>query len=475
VGQLSAQIVKQVSLSEQPTVKGQKSLGMLPWSTSFSSIPAVGIVSLVDRRGKTGKLWLGGLPDALLEHYHLQSCFHALSRESEIIPWLEAPTPTLVQLRSRQGKTAIALHLSGPLLEQGLFLEEAVRVLPRAVSLRLALGSNLSRIERVDATSVVSMKRSSLRIVGSGQPADYIFTQLPVPMPDLGSVKISSTMPLTLSLSTPPPTQSYGLAYLGGALLPNTVGDRGEVVKRAIERLQPTLDTLLAIRILDLSLNHCAAALRISATLEQVEATPQPLMRLQSEGVVLPKPLGDAPEPVIPKADKTSRVFSIPNGTPIQYRISNWDSVPIYIFVVGFSGGTSAFASYALSSSSTDDHKPLLKPVVVQPGSSVLLPVAAQAWKVTGSNGLNKIFIIGTRQPLGQTLAIQTNGMKSILPSLSPGFAPLLQPLAIAQAVFADLHQFSLPKTTALGIQGQGLWALDIEAWATLQFVYTTV
>lgn len=474
VGQLSAQIAAQVGASaQQPTAKGQNSRGILPWSTSFLSMPAVGIVSLVDRRGKLGKLWLGGLPDVLLEQYRHQSCFRALSRDAQSIPWLDAPTPTWVQLRSRQGKTAIAQHLSGPLLQPGLFLEEAIRVLPRAISLRLALGSNLSRIERVDASSVVS-KRSSLRIVGSEQPADYIFTQARVPMPDLAAVKISSPTPLTLSLSMPP-TQSYGLVDLGGALISNTVGDRGEVVKRAIERLEPTLDTLLAMKLLELSLNHSAAALRMSATLEQVGETPQPLMRLQSMGVVLPQLSSEANEPAIPKADKTSKVFSIPSSTLIQYRISNWDSVPIYLLLVGFNGGASAFASYALNSSSpADDRKPVLKPIVVQPGGSVLLPITAQAWKASGTVGLNKIFIMGTRQPLVQTLAAQMSAMKS-LPSMSSGFAAVVQPLAIAQAIFADLHQLSLPKTTALGIKDQGLWALDIEEWVTLQFVYTTV
>jgi hypothetical protein len=474
VGKLSDQIATQVGASaQQPTAKGQNSQGMLTWSTSFLSMPAVGIVSLVDRRGKLGKLWLGGLPDMLLEQYSLQSCFRALSRDAQAIPWLDAPTPTWVQLRSRQGKTAIAQHLSGPLLQEGLFLEEAIRVLPRAISLRLALGSNLSRIERVDASSVVS-KRSSLRIVGSKQPADYIFTQLRVPMPDLAAVKISSITPLMLSLSTPP-TQSYGLANLGGAVISNTVGDRGEVVKRAIERLEPTLDTLLAMKLLEMSLNHSAAALRISATLEQVTETPQPLMRRQSMGVVLPLPSGEATEPAAPKADKTSKVFSIPSGTLIQYRISNWDSVAIYLLLVEFSSGASAFASYALNSSSpAEDRKPVLKPIVVQPGGSVLLPVTTQAWKASGTAGLNKIFVLGTRQPLVQTLAAQMSGMKS-LPSMSPGFAAVVQPLAIAQAIFADLHQLSLPKTTALGIKDQGLWAFDIEEWVTLQFVYTTV
>lgn len=460
-GQLSSQLSRQIGPGLQVTAQGQKGLGMLPWSTQFADIPALGVVNLVDRRGKTVKLWLGGLPTALLEQYQVQSCFRT-----------EATPATWVQMKSRQGWTAIAQHLSGPLLQAGLLLQEAIRVLPRRISLRLALDSNLSRIEQVDAMSVVSTQRSRLRLVRSEQPADYIFTKLPVSTAT--DPQLPNPSPLTLSLNTLS-TASYGLAYLGGGVVPNTVGDRGEVVKRALERLQSTLEILLAIKLLELSLNHSATALRVSATLEQLEETSQPLIRVQSAGVILPQPPDKPLELEVPKADKTSKVLSLPNGTAIQYRISNWDTVPIYVLVVGFNGGTSAFASYALDGSPTTERKPTLKPIVIQPSSSVILPIATQAWKASSLAGLNQTFVLCTRVPLAHTLIAQSNSMKSMLPSLTSGFTPLLKPLAIAQAIFADLHQASFPTTSALGITNKNLWALDITEWATLQFVYTTL
>lgn len=482
VGQLSAAIAQHIGPGPQPTAKGQKSGGMLPGSTGLSATPASGIVSLVDRRGKTGKLWLGGLPDRLLELYQGQSCFRAFNPfpawadaslpRANLILLPEVPPPTLVQIRSREGWTAIAQHLSGPLLQEGWFLEEFVRVLPRAISLRLALGSDLSRIERVDATSAMSIKNSRLRMVGSDRPGDYTFTKLLVPQSE--PVQSFPLPPLTLTLSNQPPTR-YGLAYLGGALLSNTVGERGEVVKRAIERLQPTLDTLLAMKLLELSLNQGASALRISASLEQVEESPQPLIRLQSMGFFLPPPTEENRIPIAPKADKTNKVLTIPSGTSIQYRLSNGDTVPIYALLVGFNGGTFAFASYALDGGSSAERQPLLNPLMIQPGASVILPVAAQVWKASGFAGLNKTFIICTRQPLIQTLAAQMKGMKSMLPNISPGFALVLNPLAIAQAILADLHQASLSTTSALGITDKNIWALNVQEWATLEFVYTTV
>jgi Caspase domain len=501
-GQLSAKLIQHNGPGTQPAIKGQQSLGMLPWSGGFAAMPqAVGFVNLVDRRGQTAKVWLGGLPEPLLELYQTQSCFRTRKTalglsadrsrtapgstervelgEGSLTDGLvaegnpeESANATLVQLRSRQGWTAIAQHLSGPLLQEALFLEEAIRVLPRAVSLRLALGMNLSRIERVDATSVVSMARSSLRIVRSEQPADYVFTNIPAPAKV--AQPLSSPSFLTLPIDSLP-SASYGLAYLGGAIMPNTVGDRGEVVKRAIERLQPTLDTLLAIKLLELSLNDGAAALRVSVTLEQVEESPQPLMRVQSAGFAVPLPaMVDMTEPVAPRAEKTSKVFSLPSETPIQYRLINWDTVPVCVLVVGFNGGSSAFASYAIDGNPTAERKPILKPLVVQPGSALVLPVAAQAWKASNFAGLNKIFAICTRQPLAQTLASQTQGIKSMLPNTTSGFVPLPKPLAIAQAIFADLHQASLPETRALGITGKHQWALEARQWATLQFIYTT-
>jgi Caspase domain len=481
-GQLSTQLTQGIGPGTQPTAKGQKSTEMLPWSTGLTLMPAVGIVSLVDRRGKTGKLWLGGLPDTLLELARGQSCFRAINpfpsgtdvsvTPANLVLLPDVPPPTLVQIRSRQGPTAIAQHLSGPLLQEGWLLEEAIRILPRNISLRLALGSDLSRIERVDATSVVSMKKNSLRMVSRAQPADYVFTKLLQPPTE--PMASSRPSPLTLALSNPPPAR-YGLAYLGGALISNTVGERGEVVKRAIERLQPTLDTLLAMKLLELSLNQAGSALRISASLEQVEESPQILIRLHSMGVVLPQPTNETPEPALPKADKNSSVLSIPSGTPIQYRITNGEPFPIYVLLVGFNGGTSTFASYTLDGDPPQEGKPLLKTLVVQPGGSAILPIAAQAWKASSFAGLNKTFVIGTRQPLSQALVAQINGMKSLLPSVSSGFASLSNPLTIAQALLADLHQASLPATSSLGITGSDIWALDVQEWASLQFVYTTV
>ncbi len=488
---LSNRMAQHLGAIPQPAIKGQ-SFSTLPWALDSLAMPqAVGFISSTNRSGQTSKVWLGGLRAELLELYQSQSCFRVArasaapsdlasnTRTSEVLNSVMvnsakvaiAPSvQTLVQLKSRRGWTAIADLRSGPSLVEGALLTEAIRVLPKNIALKLALGSSLNRIERVDATSFISMENKSLQVVGETQPADYIFTKIStaqtLPSPSVAADPIQSR---------PQSSDSFGLAYLSGTLLPNTAITRSGVVKIALQRLRPELDTLLAVKLLTLSVND-ATALHVSATLEQVEDVLQPLIRLQTPGEPEIPFVEGQPETLISKADKSAKILSIPSGTIIQYRINNWNRFPIYVWLVGVNSSTTLFSSYAKESTTAlADNPAILKPLMIQPGTSVTLPTASQVWKASNMTGLNQAFLIVTRQPLTQTLAMQTTMLKSTLPSAIAGFIPLSNPLPVIQKLFEDLHQASLPATEALGIAPQNAWALDIDAWASLQFVYRTI
>jgi Caspase domain len=476
---LSNQMAQHLGAIPQPMIKGQ-SFSTLIWASDSLTMPqAIGFIASTNRSGQTSKVWLGGLRAELLELYQSQSCFRVASAVPLTIspdarmPGILAPkgiaqsTVTLVQLRSRQGWTAIADRRLGPSLVEGAFLTEAIRVLPKNIALKLALGSGLNRIERVDATSFISMENKSLQVVGDTQPADYIFTKISTPTPSL--------IPADPVQRSPQSPDAFGLAYLSGTLLPNTVITRSGVVKIALQRLRSTLDTLLALKLLALSVND-VSALHVSATLEQVEDIPQPLVRLQTPGDPEIPFFEQLTEALVSKADKSAKILSIPSGTAIQYRINNWNRFPVYVWLVGVNSSTTLFSSYAKESpTALADSPPILKPLMIQPGASVTLPTASQAWKASNMIGLNQAFLIVTRQPLTQTLAMQTTMLKSALPSAIAGFVPLPDPLPVIQKLFEDLHQASLPITTPLSIAPKNAWALDIDAWASLQFVYRTV
>jgi Caspase domain len=483
---LSNRMAQHLGTIPQPMIKGQ-SFSALPWALGSLAMPqAIGFIASTNRSGQTSKIWLGGLRAELLELYQAQSSLRAVrATTTPLTASVNAGTPegldsaraaiaplttTLVQLRSRQGWTAIADLRLGPSLVEGTFLAEAIRVLPKNIALKLALGSGLNRIERVDATSFISMENKSLQVVGDTRPADYIFTKISttktLPSPSVASDPIQS------SLETP---DSFGLAYLSGTLLPNTAITRSGVVKIALQRLRPTLDTLLALKLLALSIND-VSGLHVSATLEQVDDIPQPLIRLQTPGDPEIPFFEQLTEGLVSKADKSAKILSISSGTVIQYRINNWNRFPVYVWLVGVNSSTTLFSSYAKESTTVlADNLATLRPLMIQPGTSVTLPTASQVWKASNMTGLNQAFLIVTRQPLTQTLAMQTTMLKSTLPSAIAGFVPLPDPLPVIQKLFEDLHQASLSATAPLGIAPQNAWALDIDAWASLQFVYRTV
>jgi Caspase domain len=506
---LSNQMAQRIGEIPQPTIRGQKTFSVLPWAVGSPEVPqAVGLITSTNRSGQTSEVWLGGLRAELLELCQPQSCFRVTTASP--YPIVQAPTPesaesspqalkgpdpkevmdpsmtppptppetlsqsysqplsqsppaTLVQLRSRRGLKAIADRLQGPPLKKGDCLAEAIRVLPKNIALTLALGSNLNRIERVDATSFISMENKSLRIVGDSQPADYVFTKISG-SPSTGEENLLGA----------PASNSYGLASLSGTLLPNSTVARESVAKLALQRLRPTLESLLALKLLILSMND-ASTLRVSATLEQAGETPQPLIRLQTPRLQAGFLVEEPDEKSMAKADKIAKILSIPSGTAIQYRIDNWNAFPVYVWLVGISNGMTLFSSYARDSTpSQSDSSAAIKPLAIQPGASVALPTASQMWKASSTAGLNQAFLFVTRQPLTLTLAMQAALLKSALPSAIAGFIPLPNALSVIQKLFEDLHQLSIPTSEPLGIFPKNAWALDIEAWSSLQFVYHT-
>jgi Caspase domain len=487
---LSNRMAQQIGAIPQPMIKGQN-FSALPWALgSFAMPQTVGFIASTNRSGQTSKVWLGGLRAELLELYQPQSYFRAVRAsvapamtssdagmpevlDTAMVTIAPSTATTLVQLKSRRGWTAIAERRLGPPLVEGAFLAEAIRVLPKNIALKLALGSDLNRIERVDATSFISMENRSLQVVGDTRPADYVFTKISTAKTSTAKTSPPSSVALDSIQGGSQSSNSYGLAYLSGMLLPNTAITRSGVVKLALQRLRPTFDTLLALKLLELSVND-AAMLHISATLEQAEDN-QPLIRLQTPGGPEIPFIEGQSETLVSKADKSAKILSIPNGTAIQYRINNWNRFPVYVWLVGVNSSTTLFSSYAKESTAQSDSPPILRPLAVQPGTSVTLPTATQVWKTSNMIGLNQAFLIMTRQPLAQTLAMQTTMLKSNLPSAIAGFIPLPDPLPVIQKLFEDLHQASLPMAEPLGIAPQNAWVLDIDAWASLQFVYRTV
>jgi hypothetical protein len=449
-------------------------------------VGAEGIVTAIEDDG-TIKLKLTGLPGTLLEHYGLNSCFTVDSGVA------------ILQVRLRDGLTAKARLIGVPepnnsQLQIGQQVQEFIRVLPRNLGLTVALDVNLERIERVDATSAFANITAVNSIVtAKGQVADCL----------LARVQATDSMV----------EGGYGLFSVGGVLLPNTVGDANEAVKSAVHRLMPKLDKLLAAKLWRLTANEDSSRLAVRATLEMIEQTPQALIRRETRRpIFMTCPDNNlAPAPSHPVAcsvnlssvDKNQQSLnrtitpinldtsilphlipstdgsflpSLSRGSRIQYRLENNGDRPLYFLLFGIDPDGEAIALYSyqlVNQLESSNSQALFTNQVIQPGERLIIPHPSTSfsWIVSGAVGLAEIQIIFAPAPFTKTLESLSNSQHP--QGDKEQIINLPNPLKVAQAMLQDLHAASAAPIE-MGFTSDS-YALDVNAWATLSFVYQIV
>lgn len=498
-----------VGKEQQPRLIAQKSLDqplLAYYLPPDPNIGADGVVTAVEENGRTVQLWLAGLPATVLEYYSSNSLLSLppakiAIEELKVEGNLENPQPSTpekpqLQIRSKEGLTARArfIAISGAdnyELQVGQLVQESVRVLPRNIGLTLALDANLERIERVDATSAFSTIHYVSSVVTAGeQPADYLFGKVSLPQPaaPTPAASLSDSAPSgTEASASLVRTEGYGLFYLAREPIRNTAGDLGEAVKSAVNRLTPKLKTLLAAKLLRLTANEGSSHLGIRASLEII--TPKPKVVMQRETL---RASSSSQALADKKTDGklTSRIgegsiLSLPIGTRIQYRLENYSDRPIYFMLLGFDTSSNAIAFYKIQSSpeaEESENKLPLTNAAIAPRETLTLPksLEASSWIVSGPIGLAEIQLICSREPFTKALAALEAARRPKGDGEQIG--DLFNPLEVAQAVLQDLHDASttlMAKTASYALESLGTvsdtYALDVNAWATLSFIYQVV
>jgi len=281
------------------------------------------------------------------------------------------------------------------------------------------------------------------------------------------------------SSSSPIYYSQYGLFLPGFYLSPNTVGSEGEAVKTAVQRLGPTLQTLLAVKLLRLSGNEGASRLGVRATLEMVAPTEQVLMQRTTIRASGPDPASDSVSADL--AENAARMtdsgmISLPIGSRIQYRVHNYSDAPVYFILLGTDTSGNAIAllpPHSFANPSGLETNPLQQQAVGI-GETIVLPAASSPfkWVLQGPTGLNEVQLILSRSPLIQTLAALESTQHPRGDFQRLGI--LVSPLEVARAVLQDLHQASVPAAETVAATPDS-FALDMNAWATLSFIYQVV
>ena len=455
-------VEQKMGLAQQPEMHSDLKVSNDDLPVSFAgslwnSPAADGAVTAVEDGGKTVQLWLGGLPPEVLECCGA-SVFSSVSSEGD----------RLLVLRSRTGLSAKAQILAAPARKEGKLtagelVTEAIRVLPRNISLIVALDSDLERIERVDATSAFATVPQVSAVAGE-QSADCRFGRVP-----------STTVAQISSAQEPAVYPSrYGLFSLGQTLIPNTDGDRGEAVKVAVQRLTPQLKTLLAAKLLRLTAKVGSSRLKVRAVL----ATLAPQSRVVAERSSVRAAEAEPLEPLSAEIEQSagfellskrlSKRLSLTQGCRIQYRLYNESDRPVYFVVFSLDSAGRLLVLNPDAKNTVGE-----TPGAIEPGGNLSVPGdRPYGSTVSGPIGLVETQIIFSEAPFDRTLAALEGGMQQVRDAQP--IRVLLNPLQVARAVLEDLHAASMAGAMNAGISTDD-FALDVNIWATLSFVYRVI
>ena len=506
LGRAAGQVEQHLGQEQQPQLLGQASrdpslpLYFLP--PAFTS-SADGVVTAVEDNGSSFKLWLGGLPPSIAEHYMAGAIVQVVPAISPVTDPTSEPAPELateaavetgqnqllqaqaplLQIRSRNGLAVRAkpYGASKPLPQAvvvGNQIWEVLRLLPKGLGLTVALDSTLERIERVDATSAFSSVPSVSSVITGDQPADCFFgkaqgiVQAAYAATSDESLSSQEIEDLLAQNGSDAPQSGYGLFWIGRAAIPNTLADGEEAVKTAINRLTPQLQTLLAIKLLRLTANAGSSRIGVRATLEMV--SPQ-------ERIIIQQQVSRSADPpvesqVAPLLAGEGEVPAIPIDSRIQYRLHNFSDRPLYFILLGLDSSGSAIALYPAPTATSEESKarPVPHDSIIHAGETLVIPQASisSEWVVHEPRGVAETHLIFSPSPLTQTYNALSESMRSM--SSARRVSMLSQPLTVARAVLQDIHQASMPLVNPDDVPSE-TYALHTNAWATLSFVYQVI
>ena len=421
---------------QQPTIQGKVEQTTLPYYTApKSSISADGFVADID--SKTVYLQLTGIPSGIIDCYGVNSCFSLISKSGN---WEQK---NLLQISSREGLEAKAQLIqsteSAPKIQVGQLVQEAIRILPQDLGLIVGL-NDLERIERVDATSALSIVNTvTSAVVAEDQNVDCLLSK--VQKTDI--------------------EKGYGLLTVAGTIIPKTVGNTNEAVKSAISRLEPQFTNLLAEKWLELTVNEDSSLLPIEVTLESSSQLFRKTSRIsQSTKLSSTKSLAvDIPVLIA--------------GSKIQLSLKNNSDRTLYGMILEVNTKNHRVAPYIAEDIDAEGKLVNLKDIAIAANSQVIVPEAADSWEwdISPSQGITKMYVIFATKPFSNTLRLISQIPTATL--ARPHILNISDPLRIVRGILQDLNDTSAVSSEIID-PNTDVYALDTKSWASLKFTYQT-
>lgn len=375
------------------------------------------------------ELELVGLSLLLLSNYGINSCFKAINQNKNVI----------VQINYLEGNKAKGTVLKNEdnYLKEGLILQEYIRVISDDIGLNIALNDTLEKIEKVDATSALSVISKVVSVSKIGETfADSILDKI---THDKNNV------------------EGYGLYSPTGVLYPNSSPKNPhEAVSTAIKRLTSPLKITLASKLLNLTHNQYSSRLPVNVTLT---VNTDKSSSYTQEYTINSKFNQTSPQT---KLENDDLLINIPLGSQFKININNENNFDLYYLLLGINSSRQGIAYF-----SSDNY-------VINSLESVTFPeiFSPLKWIVNASKGTGELILICAKSPFNKTLnkLYQNSNIKPEVEQV----IILDNPEIIAKSVLEDLHEGSNLNHDLIG-NLTGVYALKLSDWATFRFVYNIV
>jgi hypothetical protein len=297
------------SSSQEPIyeVKPGSSNGQqLIYFTAQQSGPAEAVVTKVE--GDRAELWLGGLDPQSLAAFDQNAVLKAIDSKGD--------RQGQVRIESRNGLVGRGKLLNAA--RPGALLQEQVRGIPTGLTLKIGLDPSLGNDVTQAKQSLQAIKRIEAASLQQGE-VQYL----------LGRMTAAYRQQLQQAgIQNPPLTGSIGLFYPGLDVVPGSFGVVGESVTGAIDRLQAKLKSLLAARIVKLTLNTNSSRLQVAVAMNPAGKDNQ---LIASTFAV--RGVGSS-APSKAQVSNSTDPKKLPLGTSIQFRLTNNEPRELYFSVL---------------------------------------------------------------------------------------------------------------------------------------------
>ncbi len=420
------------------------------------------INSTGDRR--SADVYLAGLPIAVLSNYAAGSILNVISNNltnntisdgaennqaiaQPIAQLLQPQIQTTVQLKSRNGFNGKVEILSdrsaNQQLETGQLLQEVIRSISRNIKLAIAIDGDLSKIERVDATSAFSTLPNTFGVNANEQCADCVFG-------------IQSA--------------SYGLFTVGYTAILGSFGSVGESVGVAIKRLQPFLENLLAAKLLRTIENQATSHLDTKVTFKAIIGVDERSVTVASKSsarasLSLANNKNATQNTNQNTNQNTVRTKPINIGDRLECQIENFGEYPLYSKIFCLDSRSKLLTPNFMATPYTNDG-------IIPPSETLTIPYPKEpmSWTVSAPKGMVDVYVVISRSPLLQVAKILEVSQRQT--SSMNGLMAIPNPLQVAQALLADLDRAGMFSDFGNAANLSDAWMLDVQQWATFNFNY---